>query len=145
MSKRKVFLVEDDPLMIRMYERALKFSGFEVELAITGKEAMKKLEAMKEKPPIVLLDIMMPEIDGFEVLRRMKNNPSLKNIPVIVLTNLSVGEETGVRALELGANLYLVKSQHTSQEVVERVKEVLAGGTKTSKKVQLSKTKKGKK
>lgn len=125
----KIFLIEDDPLMVRMYERAFKLSGYEVEMAFDGEEAIAKLETMKLKPTLVLLDIMMPKMSGFEVLRHIKSKPDLKSIPVVVLTNLA-GKEDAEKALELGAVLYLVKSQYDPKEVLGKIKEIIAGYTR---------------
>ncbi len=112
--------------MVRMYEKAFKLSGHEVETAFDGEEALLKLKTMKARPTLILLDIMMPKLSGFDVLRELKKNPELKNIPVVALTNLA-GEGDAEKALSLGAVLYLVKSQYDPKEVVEKVKEVLAG------------------
>jgi len=125
----KIFLVEDDPLMIRMYEKAFKLSGYEIEMAFDGEEALAKLQTMKPKPTLILLDIMMPKLSGFDVLRNIKQNADLKSIPVVALTNLA-GKEDAEKALELGAVLYLVKSQYDPKQVVDKVKEILAGYTR---------------
>lgn len=122
----KIFLVEDDPLMVRMYEKAFKLSGYDVEMAFDGEEALAKLETMEPKPTLILLDIMMPKLNGLDVLRSLEKNPDLKSIPVIMLTNLA-GEKDAEKSLELGAVLYLVKSQYEPKQVVEKVKEVISG------------------
>ncbi len=121
-----IFLIEDDPLMVRMYEKAFKLSGYEVEMAFDGEEALAKLEAAKSKPTLILLDIMMPKLNGLEVLRRLKQDANLKNIPVIMLTNLA-GEADAEKALGLGAVLYLVKSQYEPRQIVDKVKEIIGG------------------
>jgi len=123
---KTIFIAEDDPLMIRMYEKAFRLSGLEVEMAFDGEEAAKKIESFKDKPVVILLDIMMPKMSGFEVLKKLKENPATKNIPVIVLTNLA-GKDDAEKALGMGAVLYLVKSQYDPKQVVEKVKEVIAG------------------
>src|SRR3989338_6119229 len=124
----KIFLMEDDPLMIRMYEKAFKLSGYEVETAFDGEEGLTKLKAAEPKPTLILLDIMMPKLSGFDVLKEIKKSQELKNIPVIALTNLA-GQADAEKALELGAVLYLVKSQYDPQEVVNKIKEVISGYT----------------
>ena len=126
----KIFLVEDDPLMVRMYEKAFRLHGYEVELAFNGEEAIAKLEVVQSKPTLILLDIMMPKLSGFDVLRHMKADAKLKGIPVVVLTNLA-GREDAEKALALGAVLYLVKSQYDPKDVVAKVEEVLAGYNRT--------------
>lgn len=121
----KIYIVEDDPLMSRMYEKAFRLNGYDVELAFDGEEGLKKLEDMKDKPTVVLLDIMMPKMSGFDVLKEVKASKGLKKIPIIVLTNLA-GKDDAEKALKLGAALYLVKSQYDPKEVVEKVKEVIS-------------------
>jgi CheY-like chemotaxis protein len=124
-EKPLVFIVEDDPLMIRMYERIFRLSGFgAVELAGNGEEALDKLNKTEILPSIILLDIMMPKMNGFEVLTNLKANEKLKNIPVIVLSNLA-GQEDAKKAVEMGAALYLVKSDHTPKQVVDKTLEIL--------------------
>lgn len=122
----KIFLVEDDPLMIRMYEKAFRLNGYAIETAFDGEEAIAKLQTMEPKPTLILLDIMMPKLSGFEVLKNIKQNGGTKNIPVVVLTNLA-GQADAEKALELGAVLYLVKSQYDPKQVVDKVREILAG------------------
>jgi CheY-like chemotaxis protein len=112
--------------MIRMYEKAFKLSGYEIEMAFDGEEAITKLQAMEPKPIIILLDIMMPKLSGFEVLKRLKEDPKTKNIPVITLTNLA-GKEDAEKALEMGVVLYLVKSQYDPKQVVAKVQEIIGG------------------
>ncbi|OGG36715.1 hypothetical protein A2110_00045 [Candidatus Jorgensenbacteria bacterium GWA1_54_12] len=121
----EIFLIEDDPLMTRMYERVLRLNGFSFTIAQNGKEALRVLREAEPLPRLVLLDIMMPEKNGLDVLRDMKQDLRLKDIPVIVLTNLSAGEEAGLKALSLGAALYLIKSQYTPKEVVEKIRSIL--------------------
>jgi len=121
----KIFIVEDDPLMSRMYEKAFRLNGYDVELAFDGEEGLKKLKDMDDKPTVMLLDIMMPKMSGFDVLKELKEEKDLKKIPVIALTNLA-GKEDAEKALKLGAKLYLVKSQYDPKEVVEKVKELIA-------------------
>ena len=124
-EKPPVFIVEDDPLMIRMYERIFRLSGFgSVELAANGEEALEKLNKTETVPAVILLDIMMPKMNGFEVLSNLKANDKLKNIPVIVLSNLA-GQDDAKKAVEMGAALYLVKSDHTPKQVVEKALQVL--------------------
>lgn len=127
--KTKIFLAEDDPLMIRMYEKAFKLSGFDIETAFDGESAINKLRAMKSKPTIVVLDVMMPKMSGFDVLRELKQDPDLKTIPVVMLTNL-VNQGDAETALGLGAVLYLTKSQYDPKEIMEKIKEIVSGYSK---------------
>jgi len=122
----KIFIAEDDPLMIRMYEKVFKLSGYDVEMAFDGEEAVAKLKSAETKPTVILLDVMMPKKSGFDVLKEVKENADVGSIPVIMLTNLA-GKEDAEKALEMGAVLYLVKSQYDPKQVVEKVKEIIAG------------------
>ncbi len=125
-SVKKILLADDDALIAGVYNEALKAAGFSVELAFDGEQAIEKLEAMHasgDMPALMLLDMMMPKKNGLEVLVYIKQKTALKNMPVIMLTNL--GDATDVeRALEAGAVMYLVKVQHTPREVVAKVREV---------------------
>ncbi|MDD5342578.1 MAG: response regulator [Patescibacteria group bacterium] len=123
----KILLIEDDPLMVRMYQRKFKADGHDLGIALDGEEGLVKVREFK--PDLVLLDIMMPKLDGLEVLKRMKADSKLKSIPVILLTNLGASEEDVNRGLELGAVAYLIKSEYQPDEVVTKVKEILAGYT----------------
>src|SRR3989344_3299178 len=121
-----LFMAEDDPLMSRMYERAFRLGGHELLMAHDGEEALALLEKADPKPTLVLLDVMMPKMNGFDVLRKMKENEKLKHIPVIMLTNLA-GDADAEKALGLGAVLYLVKSQYDPKEIVNKVGEIITG------------------
>jgi len=128
--KKILLLVEDDPLMLRMYERVFNLEGIGVELAVNGEEAISKLEKMDPKPNVIVLDIMMPKINGFEVLRYVKKHPDLNGIPVVILTNLARRDDAE-KALSLGAIMYLVKSQYDAKTVIEKIKEVLGSYSDT--------------
>jgi DNA-binding response OmpR family regulator len=121
-ENKKILLVEDDAFVSDIYQTKLGQDGFSVILAENGIEAMKALE--NEKPDMVLLDVVMPYMDGMEVLKKMKENENWKNIPVILLTNLSEKEKVE-EGLEIGASDYLIKSHFTPSEVVTRVKSLL--------------------
>lgn len=120
----KVLIIDDDPLLLTMYEQKFRRDGYEVATALTGGEGLAKIR--EENPTVVLLDIMMPKISGLEVLEAMKKDPKIRDIPVILLTNLARGEEDIERGLELGAIAYLVKNQTRPSQVVAKVKELLA-------------------
>ena len=119
---KKILLVEDDVFVSDVYQTKLKQEGFEVISAENGSEAMKKLETVV--PDIILLDIIMPYMDGKEVLARLKESEKWKNIPVIILTNLSQRDDVE-EILQKGADDYLIKSHFTPSEVVEKIKAVL--------------------
>ena len=115
----KVLVVDDEEILRRIYADRLSVEGFTVDLATDGQEALQKIEV--SKPDLVLLDLLMPRVDGFQVLEALKNKPELSNIPVVVLTN--VGQEENVqRALSLGAKDYLLKTSHTPNEVLQVVR-----------------------
>lgn len=124
-----LFLAEDDPLMSRMYERAFKLSGYNIEMAADGDEAISKLEKMEVLPTVILLDIMMPKQNGFDVLKHIKENDKLKKIPVIMLTNLA-GQEDAEKALSMGAVLYLVKSQYDPKEIINKINEIITASSR---------------
>ncbi len=120
----KILIVDDDLVYIRIYQLKLKNDGYDVEIANDGEEALLKVETFK--PDLILLDIMMPKIDGFEVLKQLKKNSATKNIPVIMLTNLGGDEANILKGIDLGAVSYLIKSAYTPKEVVQKIKEILA-------------------
>ncbi len=118
----RILIVEDDPLILRMYQSVFKFEHHEVAVARNGEEGLERIKA--DKPTLILLDIMMPKMTGIDVLRVIKSNPETKNIPVIVLTNLS-GDQDVQLALELGAVKFIVKSEFKPKQVVAAVEEIL--------------------
>ena len=121
-KKRTVLIAEDEEDLREMYTQALSGQGFEVLQAINGNEAIEWLERRGKEIDMVLLDIVMPALDGVETLEKIKKNESLKNIPIIVFTNLN-NEEDKQQAFALGANGYFVKSQHTPAELVAKIKQ----------------------
>jgi CheY-like chemotaxis protein len=123
----KILIVEDDPLISRMYQKIFSFENYTVEVAENGEEALVKIRSAK--PTIVLLDVMMPKMNGLQVLEKLKSDPDTKAIPVIMLTNLA-GQQDAEKALSLGAIKYIVKSQYEPKQIVDMVKEILAGYTR---------------
>lgn len=123
----KVLITEDDPLMSRMYQKIFTFEGYEVVMAGNGEEGLEK--AKLEKPTIILLDVMMPKMNGLQMLEKLKLDPATKSIPVIMLTNLA-GEKDAENAMTKGAVKYIVKSEYEPKAVVDMVKEILAGYTR---------------
>lgn len=124
MSKKtpKILMVEEDRFLRKIYKNKLSKSGFEFIEATNGIEGLNKV--FSEKPDLVLLDIILPRKNGFDVLIEMKRNKSTKKIPVIILSNL--GQESDIkRGLSLGAEDYLVKTEVNLSEVVDKVKEQL--------------------
>lgn len=119
----KILIVEDDPLISRMYQKMFTFEKFEVATAKNGQEGVEK--ATQQKPDAILLDVMMPELNGLEVLEKLKSQPETKNIPVIMLTNMSDAGDAEA-FLEKGAVKYIVKSDYTPKQVADMVAEVLS-------------------
>lgn len=117
---KKILIVEDEEVLLNVLKDRFEAEGWGVAVATNGDEAMQALE--KNSFNLVLLDLLMPKKDGFEVLKEVRDNPELNNLPIIVLSNLG-GDEDIKRALELGANDYFVKTQHPMSEIVEKVKK----------------------
>lgn len=125
-GKGKILIIEDDRYISKMYQLKLNIEGYEVEVAENGKIGYET--SQKFLPEIILLDILMPEMDGFETLKALKGNASTKNIPVLIMSNL--GQEDHIqKGKELGAIGYIVKTQYTPAKVVETIKEVLGKST----------------
>ena len=118
---KKILLIEDDKFIIDIYSTKFKEEGFEVEVAINGEKALQKT---KEKPDLILLDIVLPGLDGWGILREIKKNEETKSIPVVVLSNLSQKSEVE-KSFKMGAVKYLIKSNYTPSQVVKEVKECL--------------------
>jgi len=118
----KVLIVEDDPFLADIYITKFTQEGFNVRIASDGETGLQRLE--EEKPEIILLDIILPRMDGFAVLKKIKEDPKFKDIPVLLLTNLGQKEEVE-RGLKLGAAQYLIKAHHSPKEVIELVKKTL--------------------
>jgi DNA-binding response OmpR family regulator len=121
-DKKTILLVEDDAFVSDIYHTKLSQEGYNLMIAENGLEALKKIE--EKIPDLILLDIVMPYMDGIEVLKKLKENEEWKKIPVIILTNLSQKEEVE-EGLKIGANDYLIKSHFTPSEVVEKVKKLI--------------------
>ena len=117
--KRKILLVEDDTALASVYRSRLELEGFDVCEANNGEDALSL--AVSEHPDLILLDVMMPKISGFDVLDILRNTPETTNIRVIMLTALSQPKDKE-RAEQLGVDDYLVKSQVVVGDVVERVR-----------------------
>ncbi len=119
-----VLVVEDEDFLVRALEDNLISEGHSVAVAVDGEAVFEELK--KKKPNLILLDLLLPKKNGFDVLKEIRQSPEWQLIPVVILSNL--GEDSEIkRALELGANDYFVKSQHPIQEVIEKVREYLQG------------------
>lgn len=121
-SKKKILIVEDDTFILEMYATKLLNFGYDVLTATDGDEALKIVK--DKKPDFILLDLVLPSVDGFDVLKAVRKNPKSKPIPVILLTNL--GERKDVeKGLKLGADDYLIKAHFTPSEVIEKIQSLL--------------------
>jgi two-component system, sensor histidine kinase and response regulator len=120
--KAKVLIVDDDAFLSGIYATKLELEGFGVVTARDGEEGLKA--AFKERPDLILCDVLMPKLDGFEVLKRLKADPQTKDIPVIMLTNLGQKEDVE-KGLEEGATDYLIKAHFVPAEAVAKIKKVL--------------------
>ena len=120
--KKKILLVEDDAMLASVYRSRLELEGFEIEHVVNGELALSRI--VEFKPDLVVLDAMMPKINGFDVLDIIRNTPETTNTRVIMLTALSQPKDRE-RAKSLGADDYLVKSQVVIGDVVARIKHHL--------------------
>src|SRR3989344_2807823 len=121
----KILLVDDDSLLVRMYQKKLQNDGFIVAIADDGLTALQQIPDFK--PDLIVLDIMMPKMNGLEVLAKLKEQKTTEKIPVILLTNVGASDEDIDRGLDLGAVAYLVKAGNRPKAVVGKIKEILAG------------------
>lgn len=119
----KLLIVEDDLFLAKMYLKKFQIAGYQVDVAHDGVEALSKIKVFL--PKVVLMDILMPKLNGLETLDIMKADPGIKNIPVIMLTNLSTTDDAET-ALNKGAVKYIIKSEVTPSEVVKVVAEILS-------------------
>ncbi|MDD5144583.1 MAG: response regulator [Candidatus Pacebacteria bacterium] len=120
--KIKILIIEDDKFLRELISQKLLKEGYEIVEAIDGEEGVKK--AKEEKPDIILLDLILPGIDGFEVLTRMRADKENPPIPVIILSNLGQKEDVE-RGLKLGAADYLIKAHFTPGEIIEKIKNII--------------------
>lgn len=118
----KIVIVEDDKFLRDLITQKVLKEGYQVAEAVDGEEGVAKIK--EEKPDLVLLDLILPGIDGFEVLRQIKENSETSNIPVIILSNLGQKDDVE-RGVKLGAADYLVKAHFTPGEILSKIKSVL--------------------
>jgi len=119
---KKVLIVEDDEMICTMYKTKFEADGFTCSTSNTGGDALEI--AKKEKPDIIMLDVILPQLDGFSVLKDLKEDEATKNIPVIMLTNLGTDEDKA-KGEKLGAIDYLVKASLTPAEISAKITEYL--------------------
>ena len=122
-EKAKILVVEDEEILLTALREELNQSGYETEGAVDGEDGLAKVKSFK--PDLVLLDLVMPKMDGMQVLKKLKENDSTKNLSVVILTNLSDYERIS-EALSLGAKDYLVKANYSLNDLLEKVKTVLS-------------------
>jgi len=123
---KKILFVEDEPALQKTFGEILKQEGYEIIPALDGEIGLRLANppAGGKKPDLILLDLILPKVHGFEVLKKLKEDEVTKDIPVIVLTNLEgIGDID--KAIELGATTYLVKADYSLEEVVEKIKKAL--------------------
>ena len=121
-KKIRLLVVEDDEFLVKMYESGLSREGFDVVTASDGEMGVKT--AQEVRPDLILLDLILPKMDGFTCLETLKSKTVTKRIPVIILSNL--GQNSDIkRGLDLGAEDYLIKTDYTVKQVGEKVKKVL--------------------
>ena len=123
-KKKKVLFVEDDPVLSKMYKIKLEDAGYEVLIAENGNIALDRLN--EENMDLVLLDIMMPQLSGLDVLSKLRESEDLRDLPVIIITNLT-GDKDRQRASELGVSEYILKADLTPTQLLDKVNSVLGG------------------
>lgn len=123
--KTQVLLVEDDVFLASIYQKKFEMEGFKITVADNGEKGL--VEAKKKRYDIILLDILLPKLDGFAVLERLKDDAETKDVPVILLTNLGQKDDVE-KGLQAGAVDYLIKAHFKPSEVVEKVRSVLKKG-----------------
>jgi len=119
---KKILIVEDDKFLRELISQKLLKEGYDISEAVDGVKAIEVLK--NEKPDLILLDLILPGIDGFEVLTKIKADANISSIPVVVLSNLGQKEDIE-RGLKLGANDYLIKAHFTPGEIIEKVKGII--------------------
>jgi len=123
LSGKTILLVEDDQLVGEMLNRRFKIAGAKVIWASDGEDALEKVKT--DKMDVIVTDLMMPRLDGFEMLKKIKGNPDTMNVPFMMLTNRSVHEDEVDEMKEAGLDDYVIKSETDLKEVVDRVVAIL--------------------
>ncbi len=128
-SNKKILIVEDDKFLRDLLVGKLRDEGFEITWAVDGEEGIKKIK--EEKPELILLDLILPGLNGFEVLKQIKSDTAdeIRKLPVIILRNL--GQQDDIKkGMSLGAADFLIKAHFTLSEIVEKIKDTLLSGEK---------------
>ncbi len=124
-TPKRILLIEDDTLMIRVFQKQFTMEGFEVESITNGTEALARLNSLTDIPSAIVLDIMIPEVNGFDILSAYRKDDRLNTVPIFILTNLSEKDEER-KALERGATKYFIKSEHDPSEIASEVQKHLS-------------------
>ncbi len=119
---KNILLIEDDPFLIDIYVTQLERAGYKVEVATNGEIALSKLK--ETKPDLLVLDIILPKVDGWEFLKTIRQDTRLKQLKVVILSNLGQKEEVE-KGFDFGAVRYFIKAEYTPKEVVEEIKKIL--------------------
>ena len=120
----KVLLVEDDSLFVKMYQKKFAHEGIELESALDGLEGLEKVKTLK--PDLIILDLMLPKMAGSEVLRKIKEDSEVADIPVIVMTNLNTSSDEVGQCVKLGAKETLLKTDVTPDQVLQTVRKYIS-------------------
>ncbi len=119
---KQILLVEDDPFLVDIYTTKLKESGFNVDVISDGQECLKGIR--EKTPDLLILDIVLPKIDGWEILREIRQDEKLKGLKVVIISNLGQKSEVE-KGIEMGAVKYMIKAHYTPGEVVAEIKKIL--------------------
>ena len=128
MTKSKILIIEDDISIIRLYKEIFKMAGLNIEILDTGKKGIERLreirEGKKEKPGLILLDLILPDMNGISILKEAKKHPETKDIKIFALTNYS-NPQTNEELTKEGIDKILIKAQYSLKELINIVKENL--------------------
>ena len=119
---KSILLIDNDPFLIDIYASQLKKTGYKIELASDGEIALSKIKELK--PDLLVLDIILPKVDGWEFLKTIRQDTRLKQLKVVILSNLGQKEEVE-KGFDFGAVRYFIKAEYTPKEVVEEIKKIL--------------------
>ena len=126
--KPKILIIEDDASIITLYKEVFKMAGFEIEILDLGKKAIERLgeirEGKKEKPDLILLDLILPDMNGIEILREAKKYPATKDIKIFALTNYS-NPSLNQELIAAGINKILIKAEYSLKDLIRIIKETL--------------------
>jgi len=121
MAGKKILLIEDEKVLIELYKEGFSEAGFEMSAVLSAEEGLEA--ARKEKPDLIILDILLPKENGIFFLEKLKADPKIRNIPVVVLSNLD-DPETKKKAFQLGVKDYLIKTNYAPHELIEKIKKL---------------------